>query len=54
MSTYQGHGVASDGHQLRHDVHEDGEGEEDRYAQGDLQGTVMDDGLGGTSYTEIG
>ena len=25
FSTYQGHGVACDGHQLRHDVHEDGE-----------------------------
>ena len=29
MFTYQGHGVASDGHQLRHDVHEDGEGQQD-------------------------
>ena len=28
----QGHGVARDGHQLGHDVHEDSEREEDSYS----------------------
>ena len=32
LSTNQGHGVASDGHELRHDVHEDREGEEDGHS----------------------
>ena len=30
--TDEGHGVAGDGHQLGHDVHEDGEGEHHRHA----------------------
>ena len=32
---------------------EDGEREEDRYAQGDLQGTITNDVLGGTSLINI-
>ena len=32
LTTYQGHGVACDGHQLRHNVHEDSEGEEDSHS----------------------
>ena len=32
VGPYQGDGVAGDGHQLRHDVHEDSEGEEDGYS----------------------